>query len=115
MKIPDFVYIKHDDLIGGEMILQTEPPFIIARPIKFKNKQHLNDYLLKYNLHGSCARVPGFNILMCYMGTIEGINETIVIGDKVNAADVTALGKMADFFRIDRIYKNLTRFGQYLE
>lgn len=109
MSIPDFVFLSHKDLPGGEVIFQTKQPFAIARAFKFQSEKELESFMIKYNLHGSVALVPGYNIILCYIGTIEGINELVVLGHNVPIAILPILNQMNFFYEKERINGNESR------
>lgn len=109
MLLPELVFIQHKDLKRTELILRTRPPYEVARAILFKSEQELDDYIIKHNLHGSHAAIPGYWIILCYLGTIENINEKIVLGHLVPGTALETLKKMGNFYLENRVKGNESR------
>jgi len=113
MDLSEIVFIKDKELPGGEVLLCTKSPFNIGRAFRFEHPEHLNNFLLKYNLNGSVGTIPGYNIIICHIGNIYGINENVILGHNVTPTTLTTLQNMAFYYEKERIKGNETRLKIY--
>ena len=113
MELPECLFISNKDLPGGELLLRTRPPYRIARAYKFEDERAMENFIIKNNLLGSCCITTGFRILICYVGTIEGINENPALVSTVTTDFLTTLNTLTTFYEKNRIKGNETRFKKF--
>ena len=115
MLLPEFIFISHSELPGGECILSTRPPYFIVRAYKFEGDEPRANFSIKNNLLNDCIKVPGYNILLTYIGTLDFINNAPVLGHNVPAAAKNRFTELLKFYEHERIEGNKSRLKKFAE
>lgn len=108
------VFINSNQLPGGELILSTTVPYYIARVYKFNDAKAMENFAIKYNVILDAEHVPGYNILICYVGNIEFVTEAPILGHNINQTAKEFLKKVISFYEKERIKGNETRLKRYV-
>lgn len=107
MKLSQIIFAKDGD--AAEIMLSTVAPFYAARAYKFESPKAMEEFAIKHNAILDAEHVPGYNILICLVGTIEDIKEKIVFGHNVPADAKPFLKEAVKFYEQERIKGNKTR------
>lgn len=113
MNLPELVFVNSKELPGGEVILHTLSPYMAARVFKFESGDAMEDFIKKHNLFGNSVHVPGYNILICYVGTIHNISEKVMLGHNVPSEAKQFLQTATEFYEKERIEGNESRQKKY--
>lgn len=114
MTLPNLVFIHSKEVTGGELILFTKDPHFVFRVYKFESYKAKEEFAIKHNVVLDAEHVPGYNILICYVGTIENIREKVVLGHLVPAHAKEILKDTIEFYEKERIKGNETRLKKYV-
>lgn len=113
MKLPEFVFVTSKDLPGGELLLQTTPPYSAFRAFKFDNERDMETFIRNTNIFGVCGTVTGYNILVCHVGTIDGIQAKVTPGHLLSSGDKNSTNQATFFYEQNRIKGNESRLKKY--
>lgn len=116
MNLPKIVFINSKEIVGGELMLCTEKPYILIRAYKFESSKKLEGFLIKYNLLEYALDVPGYNILLCHVGQLASpANGPLLgLGKKHIDPELTITLKDAlNFYEENRIKGNETRLKKF--
>lgn len=105
MNLPDFVFIQSEDLPGGELILQTKGEYYIFRAFKFLDRFSMENFLKNHNLLNDCIKIPGFRILICYIGNISHISEKVLLGQSVPMGAKRFFAQLTHFYETERTHQ----------
>lgn len=115
MQLPEHFFIVSQQLTGGELIICARKPYQISRVYRFEDPKAMENFIIKYNLLNAVAKVEGFNILICYVGTIEDAQTAPVLGHNVPETFLTRINALKTFYEEERIKGNETRLKKYRE
>lgn len=113
MQLPEFVFINSKDLAGGEYILSTRPPYYVLRAYRFEDPQSFENFIVKNNILNDCVEVPGYNILVAYIGTIEQVSLSPILGHNVPRELINNFTNLLNFYEKERIKGNESRLKKY--
>lgn len=107
--MPEIVFISNKELTGTDYILHTGGNQEVFRAFKFLEAEDMEDFLKKYNLLNDCAIVDGYNILICYVGTLAKFSTAPTLGHNIPEATKNLFNNIKSFYEIERIKGNETR------
>ena len=113
MKLPGFVFLKGEIFHGSELILHTVEPYPIFRVYQFHSDNEMESFIIKYNLLNGCTQIPGYNIALCYVGTLDNVNEVPVLGHSIPKEIKSVQQPLADYYETERITGNESRQKKY--
>jgi hypothetical protein len=111
--LPEFVCLNSKSFKGYEYILSTSQPFSLFRVYQFNDYRDLEGLQVKYNLLNNCLRIPNYNILLVYFGTLETVREAPVLGHLVDQSVKNQFENLLEFYDKERINGNESRFKKY--
>lgn len=100
----NFVFLEDPEIKNGVFILQTTPPFYIAKVWYFMSREMAWGF--EKRSETLCVEVPGYNVLLHIAGALkEDKKDFNKEHDTLNA--------MSEFFLKYRIKQNESRFKRY--
>lgn len=113
MQLPEILFSNASGFPGSGILISTHKPFNVGKVIKHDNNQKMDAFLSKWNLKNKCGIIPGYNILIYWIGTLDHVFEITPSGENVPDAVIPELKKMATFYETEHIKKSEKRFERY--
>lgn len=115
--LPEFVFLKAKALDGTDYIIETNQPFNTFRVFWFSSAAERESFIVKHNVYGECAKVPFYNILLCYVGPVDKADSMPVKGLAGNIPEQVkeSFPRLLKFYQNDRINGNESRLKKWLE
>jgi hypothetical protein len=104
-----FEFFKPTEAPGLEFIRARTDPFGVFRAFKFENEKALEAFIVKYNILNDCVFVDHYNILICYVGTVNRFSTAPVLGHNVPQNIKASFPELKSFYEKKRIKGNETR------
>lgn len=111
---PDFFYMENKAINSGAgLIMATATGLPIFKIFKFETPELMARFLDKYQLQGIAAIVPGYRIVLAYIGDLSDLKDTPVIsGGKFNWNN-NFLNEMISFYESEKIKGSESRNKRY--
>jgi hypothetical protein len=112
MKLPKYILaLNPEQDPEQEIILCTEKPYYAACVMKFKQDWKAAKFEATSD-HLITVRVPGYDIILYFSGSIEGTRVTVTPDYEARVSKI--LKEMANYYLRVRIAKNKYQFNKYL-
>ena len=114
MQLPEILFSDASGFAGSGILISTRKPFNVGKVIKHDNNQKMDAFMSKWNLHNKCGVIPGYNILVYWIGTLDIILDITPSGEHVPDIVLPELKKMATFYESEHVKKSAKRFEKYI-
>lgn len=110
----EFFFIKSTTLPQGtDFILSGAAPYFVFRVFQFHSTEEMARFGALYQISEIASRVPGYNILICFVGHLEGIKEKPATWATTPFEAAQLMDELISFYEKERIVGKESRQRKY--
>ncbi len=99
----EVIFLLPENEKGIGFLMTNSPPFNIGKPYRFEDNTAMDNFIRNHGLDGHCSIIPGYNILVAWIGTKDLRYDKPPSGNNIPAGALPDLEKMANYYLKDKL------------
>ena len=94
----EVIFLPPENDKGIGFLMTNYPPYNIGKPYRFEDNVAMDNFIRNHGLTGNCSIIPGYNILVAWVGTKDSRYDKPPSGANVPVDSISDLQKMATYY-----------------